>query len=100
MYFNFPCSNCSKNLKVREEFRGRKAKCPYCRATVTIPQRTAPEPEAPETEEPAATGGPVTLDGLIVYREPARWPWLLAAAALLAALALFCLWRRRQKKAA
>ena len=36
----------------------------------------------------AATDGPVLLDGLIVYREPARWPWLLALAMVLAGLAL------------
>ncbi|MEN6479366.1 MAG: hypothetical protein ABFD20_06980 [Anaerolineales bacterium] len=36
----------------------------------------------------AATDGPVLLDGLIVYREPARWPWLLALAMVFAGLAL------------
>jgi biopolymer transport protein ExbB/TolQ len=46
MYFNFSCPNCSKNLKVRDEFSGRKAKCPYCRATVTVPQRVAPEADS------------------------------------------------------
>lgn len=38
MYFKFACPSCAKNLKVREEDGGRKARCPYCKTTVTVPK--------------------------------------------------------------
>ncbi|MFT7640708.1 MAG: biopolymer transport protein ExbB/TolQ/tetrahydromethanopterin S-methyltransferase subunit F [Pirellulaceae bacterium] len=48
MYFNLQCSSCKKTLRVREELSGRKAACPYCKATfvVTEPQ-TESNPEVP-----------------------------------------------------
>jgi DNA-directed RNA polymerase subunit RPC12/RpoP len=57
MYFNFPCSNCGKNLKVREELAGRRAKCPYCQTAVTIPVPASPEPAASEESESARAAG-------------------------------------------
>lgn len=42
----------------------------------------------------AATGGPVLLDGIIVYSEPARWPWLLAGLIV----ALWVAWRLVQRR--
>lgn len=46
MYFEFPCVNCQKNLKVSEEHLGRKVRCPYCHhgQVATRPQE---EPENP-----------------------------------------------------
>jgi hypothetical protein len=43
--------------------------------------------------------GPVALDGIIVYREPARWPWLLLLVplGLLAGLATSARLRRRRR---
>ncbi len=43
MYFQFTCSECGKNLKVREENVGRKVRCPYCHHAMTV--------KAPEKEE-------------------------------------------------
>jgi DNA-directed RNA polymerase subunit RPC12/RpoP len=59
MYFNFVCSNCGKTLKVREELAGRKAKCPYCRSAVTVPDRTATDEEAGDESQASSvtTGG-------------------------------------------
>ena len=61
MYFNFSCTNCGKTLKVREELAGRKAKCPYCRSAVAVPDHASPE-EGPGDEsqsvEPAASSVP------------------------------------------
>jgi len=37
MYFTFACPHCNKKLKVREEAAGRKAGCPYCKASVVVP---------------------------------------------------------------
>ncbi len=45
MYFKFPCTNCGKNLKVREENVGRKARCPYCHTSVVVPE----PPQQPES---------------------------------------------------
>jgi len=42
MYFTFPCPHCNKKLKVREEAAGRKANCPYCKASVVVPKPPAP----------------------------------------------------------
>ena len=47
MYFTFSCPQCNKRLKVREEATGRKAACPYCRASVVVPS----PPRAPAGEE-------------------------------------------------
>lgn len=47
MYFTFSCPNCDKRLKVRDEAAGRKAACPYCKASVLVPS----PPKAPGAEE-------------------------------------------------
>lgn len=36
MYVQFACTNCGKNLKVREENVGRRVRCPYCQHALTI----------------------------------------------------------------
>jgi biopolymer transport protein ExbB/TolQ len=56
MYFNFPCPSCGKTLKVREELAGRKAKCPYCRAAVSVPESVATEDAREEVSQSAAGG--------------------------------------------
>ena len=68
MYFTFPCNHCGKKLKVREDAAGRKAACPYCKASILVPTpASAPEPEAPKADgteafqgigESAAKGAP------------------------------------------
>jgi biopolymer transport protein ExbB/TolQ/DNA-directed RNA polymerase subunit RPC12/RpoP len=49
MYFEFACSNCGKNLKVRPEHAGRRVSCPYCRTQIIVP--TAEEEAVEEIEE-------------------------------------------------
>ena len=49
MAIEFKCSSCSKKLKAKDEFAGKKIKCPACGAPVEIPE---PEPEIFEMEEP------------------------------------------------
>ncbi len=66
MYFTFPCPQCDKALKVRNELAGHRCRCPYCKTTIAIPERAA-EPETPEQnndlfpgirEFPEDTAGP------------------------------------------
>ena len=40
MYFKFECPGCSKSLKVRDDQGGRRFRCPYCKATVTVPMHS------------------------------------------------------------
>ncbi len=54
MYFTFACPQCDKKLKVRDELRGKRARCPYCKASVAIPEEQEP---SPETESAPAPGG-------------------------------------------
>jgi hypothetical protein len=37
-YFKIPCPGCNKSLKVSENLAGKSRACPYCRATVRIPE--------------------------------------------------------------
>lgn len=43
IYHKFPCTNCGKNLKAREDYFGRKVGCPYCKAAVTVPSPSSLE---------------------------------------------------------
>ena len=52
MYYTFACPNCGKSLKTREDSAGRKARCPYCRTSVTVPA-------SPAAETPEETGSSV-----------------------------------------
>ena len=45
MYFTFDCPACQKQLKVPSDAAGRKARCPYCKHSLVVPQ--SPEPETP-----------------------------------------------------
>lgn len=66
MYFNFTCSNCGKTLKVREELAGRKAKCPFCRAAISVPDQSITEGGVREEAESGAAGPDsttITRDG-------------------------------------
>ena len=47
MYFKFGCTNCSKSLKVSDEHVGRKAKCPYCHTSQTVPSPPVDEDTLP-----------------------------------------------------
>lgn len=59
MYFNFPCSHCGKNLKVREDLAGRKARCPHCKTSLVVPQ---PETPPPDEFPPAVDLGQLDLN--------------------------------------
>lgn len=65
MYFNFSCSACGKTLKVREELHGRKARCPYCRSGITVPDRS-PDEGAATPGRPSASGGAAGLPQIAI----------------------------------
>ncbi|MFG0261339.1 MAG: hypothetical protein ACF788_03000, partial [Novipirellula sp. JB048] len=44
-FFKIPCPGCNKPLKVSESLAGKSRACPYCRATVRIPEVPPAEPE-------------------------------------------------------
>ncbi len=54
MYFTFDCPECQKHLKVPSDAAGRKARCPYCKHSFTVPE--GPEPEVPAEESRAFPG--------------------------------------------
>lgn len=47
-YFKIPCPECGKSLKVSETLCGKSRACPYCRATVRIPDTPPAEAYEPE----------------------------------------------------
>ncbi|WP_164100799.1 MotA/TolQ/ExbB proton channel family protein [Candidatus Laterigemmans baculatus] len=64
-YFKIPCPECGKSLKVSENLCGKSRACPYCRATVRIPDAPPAEAFEPEVvvpnlqiEERPASGRP------------------------------------------
>jgi len=32
------CENCGKHLRVKDEFAGKKGKCPGCQTLLTVPE--------------------------------------------------------------
>ncbi|NND98779.1 MAG: hypothetical protein HKN47_15775, partial [Pirellulaceae bacterium] len=42
-FFKIECPKCNKSLKVNENLAGKSRACPYCRATVRIPEATPQE---------------------------------------------------------
>ncbi|HBJ36358.1 MAG TPA: hypothetical protein DDZ51_16730 [Planctomycetaceae bacterium] len=44
-FFKITCPGCNKSLKVPDNLAGKSRACPYCRATVRIPETAPPEPE-------------------------------------------------------
>ena len=43
-YFKVSCPGCDKSLKVPDNLAGKSRACPYCRATVRIPESQPAEP--------------------------------------------------------
>lgn len=54
MYFTFDCPECQKQLKVPSDAAGRKARCPYCKHSLVVPE--GPEPEAPNEQAESFPG--------------------------------------------
>ncbi len=73
MAIKFLCPGCKKVVSVKDEFAGKKGKCPHCGNLLTVPAptRPAPPPPAPKSPSPPPPrpgrpprppSGPVDLD--------------------------------------
>jgi hypothetical protein len=80
MAIKFHCPHCQKPLNVRDQFAGRRAACPACKKSLTVPTKSvlpaAPSTPSPELEElaaaalsdePAAQEAPKTIDFTCFY---------------------------------
>ena len=64
MYFKLKCPHCDKSLKVRDEQAGTKCRCPYCKATLTVPMPSGVDAGSDQAGEgDASTGSPATGGG-------------------------------------
>ena len=52
MAIKFKCTNCGKELAVKDEFAGKQAKCPACQTIVKIPAASAAPQPAPQASAP------------------------------------------------
>lgn len=52
MYFKFKCPQCGQSLKVRQELAGQKRNCPYCKASVRIPNTEDINFDLPPADSP------------------------------------------------
>jgi DNA-directed RNA polymerase subunit RPC12/RpoP len=58
MPIQFECSACGKKIKAPDENVGKKARCPYCKSVIVVPEGVydAEEVAAPGTAEPESYG--------------------------------------------
>lgn len=50
----FSCPSCGKTLNVKDDFAGKKARCPGCKEVLTVPHAPAPEAAAAAVAAPTA----------------------------------------------
>ncbi len=51
MLIEFECISCGKPVAVPETAAGRRARCPHCRSTITVPQSESNEGEEDDEED-------------------------------------------------
>ena len=72
------CPSCGKRFKARDESAGKKVKCPYCQAAVSVPtaeesaRAGAPTAPLPPADAPPRTGPPARPSSPAVA-SPADW---------------------------
>ncbi|MFC1479290.1 hypothetical protein ACFL6F_01730 [Planctomycetota bacterium] len=73
----FTCPHCEKVLNVKDEYAGRKAKCPGCGESIVIEAPGDPEPASePKAAVPAAGEGQSTQPSSEEGFEEWTWLWL------------------------
>lgn len=73
MYFEFTCEQCKKKLRLREEYVGKKARCPYCQHAQVVqpPSPTGPDDPLSFLQEVAPAPRP---EGAAAVRESSPAP--------------------------
>lgn len=72
----FPCPNCSREMKVEEKHAGKRARCPKCAASFTVPEagvelfKVAPLDRIPWQEELAERIPPAPPPVVLPHAEP------------------------------
>lgn len=56
MYFKLKCPHCSKSLKVRDEQAGKKCRCPYCKASFSVPMPSGVDLGLDQAVDPLSGG--------------------------------------------
>ncbi|GAA5505317.1 MotA/TolQ/ExbB proton channel family protein [Novipirellula caenicola] len=104
-FFKISCPGCNKSLKVSESLAGKSRACPYCRATVRIPETAPPEPEpafpgiqVSETPASAKSRAKSSAATDSTERPGAVTPAIQTTAATTAAPAKKAVKRRRREK--
>ncbi|MFP4356241.1 MAG: hypothetical protein ACLFUJ_14070 [Phycisphaerae bacterium] len=90
----FKCSNCGKQLRVKDDAAGKKGKCPQCGTELTVPDAelvelqdadrpAAPPPPPPTHANPHSKPVPPSRPSVTV-RKHRRWVIVLLVAAVIA----------------
>jgi len=61
------CSACEKRLAVKAQYAGRRAKCPTCRTSLTVPNGSRPHPQS-ERRSRKQRNGQVTENGHVLWK--------------------------------
>jgi serine/threonine protein kinase len=72
---SFACPHCGRQLQLRDDFAGKRGKCPHCKNLLTVPLATGGLALAPEAAGAAATlppTGEAILDGRTLPPNPKR----------------------------
>ncbi len=72
MTISFECSDCGANLKVKEQFGGRRIRCPHCEAVIRVPAAAAEEDDLDFEEEPRSRASSGSSRSKQAQRSPTR----------------------------
>jgi serine/threonine protein kinase len=78
----FPCSRCGKSLSVKDEFAGKKGKCPQCGQSVLIPQQSGAAGQAGDKSQLTAQVAQAPQSGHKGPHSDTVPPWPSAEASL------------------
>jgi biopolymer transport protein ExbB/TolQ/DNA-directed RNA polymerase subunit RPC12/RpoP/uncharacterized protein YukE len=73
MYFEFTCAQCKKKLRLREEYAGKKARCPYCQHAQVVEPPAPSGPADPLSFLQEVSAAP-RQEGGVAVRETAAAP--------------------------
>ena len=75
----FDCPACRSRLYIKDEFAGKRGKCPHCSDVIDVPTRSVPPAEPPAPTEPVTTAHvvlPRRVSGLgIAGLALGSWAW-------------------------